>query len=79
MKTLNAKEIEQVCGGDGHFKVIVRSNVSSDCANFVSRVWEKHLMGDLSYEQIVQLVFASPFPLAEIEHALQGIDLLFWH
>ncbi|MBN9288115.1 MAG: hypothetical protein BGO43_07555 [Gammaproteobacteria bacterium 39-13] len=78
MKHLDAMEVGQVWGGDGHFKVVVNTNVPPDCANFVASTYEKVLLGEINMDQAGQLVFASSYSVHDIEYAFQGLDIVYW-
>lgn len=78
MQILNLTQIQQISGGDGHFRVIVNTDVSSDCAAFVASTFEKVLIEQITEDEFDTLLFASHFNTYELDTAMAGIDVIFW-
>jgi hypothetical protein len=78
MQILNITQVQQVSGGDGHFRVIVNAKISSDCAEFVSNMFEKVLTEQINEDEFDTILFASNFNTYELDMAVAGIDVIFW-
>lgn len=78
MQIIELTQLQQISGGDGHFRVVVNTDVSSDCASFVASTFEKVLIEQITEDEFDTILFASHFNTFELDTAMAGIDVIFW-
>lgn len=78
MRLLNSHECQKVTGTEGRFKVIIKTQVPKDCADFLIDLWERILMKELTLAQANQYVFSSSFKTTDLQTAFEGMEIVYF-